>query len=161
MLRCRRLYNAAPGASKGAAQIISAIPLYPLTTDRESENQRAAARPALERFRPDARAPPGKPGPASPHRADLRSAHERSLRIPVFRSRLDPARRRTVALGAERFLSGEMPHRDYDEAYSGGLTLLHAIAFRIFGTNLVSLRLVLFLFFRGCSWPVSAREAAV
>src|SRR5687767_13953379 len=53
----------------------------------------------------------------------------------------------TVALGAERLLSGEMPHRDYDEAYTGGLTVLHAIAFRIFGTNLVSLRLVLFLFF--------------
>jgi hypothetical protein len=53
----------------------------------------------------------------------------------------------TVALGAQRFLSGEMPHRDYNEAYTGGLTLLHAIAFRFFGTNLVSLRLVLFLFF--------------
>ena len=53
----------------------------------------------------------------------------------------------TLALGAERFLSGEMPHRDFDESYTGGLTLLHAVAFRIFGTNLVSLRLVLFLFF--------------
>ncbi len=52
----------------------------------------------------------------------------------------------TIALGAERFLSGEMPHRDYDEAYTGGLTLLHAAAFRIFGMTLVSLRLVLFLF---------------
>jgi hypothetical protein len=40
-----------------------------------------------------------------------------------------------------------MPHRDYDEAYTGGLTLLHAAAFRLFGTNLVSLRIVLFLFF--------------
>jgi hypothetical protein len=46
----------------------------------------------------------------------------------------------------ERFLSGEMPHRDYNEAYTGGLTLLHAAAFRVFGTNLVSLRLVLLLF---------------
>lgn len=52
----------------------------------------------------------------------------------------------TIALGAERLLSGELPHRDFNEAYTGGLTLLHAAAFRVFGTNLVSLRLILLLF---------------
>lgn len=52
----------------------------------------------------------------------------------------------TIALGVERFLSGEMPHRDYNEAYTGGLTLLHAAAFRAFGTNLLSMRLVLLVF---------------
>ena len=66
----------------------------------------------------------------------------------------------TIALGAERFLSGELPHRDYNEAYTGGLTILHAVAFRVFGTNLVSLRLVLLLFlvpFAGALYGIARR----
>jgi hypothetical protein len=47
---------------------------------------------------------------------------------------------------AERVLYGELPHRDFDEGYTGGLTYLNAAAFRIFGTNLSSIRYVLFLF---------------
>lgn len=46
---------------------------------------------------------------------------------------------------AERALSGELPHRDFDEGYTGGLTYLHALGFVFFGTRLVSLRWVLFL----------------
>src|SRR5215467_5344030 len=48
---------------------------------------------------------------------------------------------------AERILHGEVPHRDFDEPYTGGLAYLDAAALRIFGTNLISLRYVLFLFF--------------
>ena len=52
----------------------------------------------------------------------------------------------TLAHSAERALSGELPHRDFDEGYTGGLTFLHAAALWAFGVNLLSLRLVLLLF---------------
>lgn len=48
---------------------------------------------------------------------------------------------------AERVLLGEVPHRDFDEVYSGGLTFVNAAAFRLFGVTLLSLRLVLFAAF--------------
>ncbi|HYN08013.1 MAG TPA: hypothetical protein VES67_11530 [Vicinamibacterales bacterium] len=48
---------------------------------------------------------------------------------------------------AERVLAGELPHRDFDEMYTGGLTHLNALAFRTFGVSVLSLRIVLFLFF--------------
>jgi Dolichyl-phosphate-mannose-protein mannosyltransferase len=51
-----------------------------------------------------------------------------------------------LAQTAERVLHGELPHRDFDEGYTGGLTYLNAVAFRLFGTNLASLRYPLFLF---------------
>ena len=52
------------------------------------------------------------------------------------------------ALGhtAERVLHGELPHRDFDDVYTGGLGYLNAAAFRIFGTTLWSLRLALLAF---------------
>ena len=42
------------------------------------------------------------------------------------------------ALGqsAERVLHGQLPHRDFDEIYTGGLSFLHALAFWLFGTKL-------------------------
>jgi hypothetical protein len=49
----------------------------------------------------------------------------------------------TLAQSAHRILLGQVPHRDFDELYSGGLSFLHAIAFRTLGENLVSLRIVL------------------
>lgn len=52
-----------------------------------------------------------------------------------------------LAQSAERVLQGELPHRDYDELYTGGLTFLNAAAFRLFGTSLLSMRLVLFAAF--------------
>ena len=52
----------------------------------------------------------------------------------------------TLGHSAERILSGELPHRDFDEPYTGGLAFLHAAAFWAFGVNLLSLRLVLLLF---------------
>jgi hypothetical protein len=47
-----------------------------------------------------------------------------------------------LAQSAERVLQGELPHRDFDDVYTGGLALLNAGAFKLFGTNLMSLRLM-------------------
>jgi hypothetical protein len=52
-----------------------------------------------------------------------------------------------LAQSAERLLQGQLPHRDFDEIYTGGLTWLNAAAFRLLGTTLWSLRLVLFAVF--------------
>ena len=48
---------------------------------------------------------------------------------------------------AERVLQGELPHRDFDEIYTGGLALLDAVALRVLGPTLWSIRLVLFAVF--------------
>ena len=53
----------------------------------------------------------------------------------------------TLAQSAERVLNGELPHRDFDEVYTGALSYLNAAAFRSFGTTLRSLRLPLFCVF--------------
>ncbi len=53
----------------------------------------------------------------------------------------------TFAQSAERVLMGELPHRDFDEVYTGGLTFLHAIAFKILGPSLISIRVLLLVFF--------------
>ena len=45
---------------------------------------------------------------------------------------------------AERFLRGELPHRDFDDLYSGALTVMHGAALSVFGKNLASMRLMLF-----------------
>ena len=52
-----------------------------------------------------------------------------------------------LAQSADRVMHGELPHRDFDEVYTGGLDYLHALGFKIFGEDLLSLRRVLFLFF--------------
>jgi hypothetical protein len=51
------------------------------------------------------------------------------------------------AQSAERVLNGELPHRDFDEVYTGGLIFANALAFRVFGVNLASIRIVLLVFF--------------
>ena len=51
------------------------------------------------------------------------------------------------AQSAERVLQGELPHRDFDELYSGGLTFANALAFKAFGMRLTSLRIALFMVF--------------
>ena len=48
-----------------------------------------------------------------------------------------------LAQSAERLLQGQLPHRDFDEIYTGGLTFLNAGAFRLFGISLWSLRLAM------------------
>jgi hypothetical protein len=58
-----------------------------------------------------------------------------------------PSDEGTFGQSAERVLQGEVPHKDFDEGYTGGLTYLHALAFRVLGANLASFRYVLYLFF--------------
>ncbi len=53
----------------------------------------------------------------------------------------------TLAQMAERVLHGQVPYRDFGELYTGGLSYLNALAFRLFGVNFFSLRIPLFLFF--------------
>ena len=55
----------------------------------------------------------------------------------------------TYAQSADRVLHGELPHRDFDDHYTGGMSFLNAFAFWILGTKLSSLRVVLFVFFLG------------
>ncbi len=52
-----------------------------------------------------------------------------------------------LAQEAEYVLNGEMPHRDFVEIYTGGLSYWNALAFRVLGVRLSSLRLVLFICF--------------
>ena len=52
----------------------------------------------------------------------------------------------TLGQNAERVLEGQLPHRDFDD-YTGGLTFIHALAFREFGISSGSMRIVLFVFF--------------
>ena len=53
------------------------------------------------------------------------------------------------ALGqaAEWINQGLLPHRDFIDVYTGGLSQLHALAFRLMGPSLLTLRLVLFAAF--------------
>ena len=46
---------------------------------------------------------------------------------------------------AERIAGGELPHRDFDDPYTGGLGYMHAMAFLAFGARILSLRILLFL----------------
>jgi hypothetical protein len=48
-----------------------------------------------------------------------------------------------LAQTALRVLGGELPHRDFDDAYTGGLAIYHAGVFRMLGTSLISLRIAL------------------
>lgn len=50
-----------------------------------------------------------------------------------------------IGQSAERVLSGEMPHVNYEEPYTGGLARMHAIVFRLAGVDLIYLRWVLFV----------------
>jgi hypothetical protein len=51
----------------------------------------------------------------------------------------------TLAHSAERVLAGELPHRDFVEGYTGGLSYLHAFAFKVFGIHLMAIRYALFI----------------
>src|SRR4051812_41725222 len=52
-----------------------------------------------------------------------------------------------LAHAAQRVLAGELPHRDFNDVYTGGLTWLNAGALLIAGDRLPSLRLVLLAWF--------------
>src|SRR5258705_1672068 len=53
----------------------------------------------------------------------------------------------TLGQAAERVLQGEMPHRDFTDPYTGGLSYLEAYIFRLFGIDLIWLRVFLFAVF--------------
>lgn len=53
----------------------------------------------------------------------------------------------TLAHSAERVLHGELPHRDFDDVYTGGLARFDATVFELLGTKLTSLRTALFAVF--------------
>jgi hypothetical protein len=53
----------------------------------------------------------------------------------------------TIGQSAERVLAGQMPHRDFDDVYTGGLAYLNAASMAALGTNLLSPRLLLFAVF--------------
>jgi hypothetical protein len=52
-----------------------------------------------------------------------------------------------LAQSAEHVLNGEMPHRDFPDIYTGGLSYWNALALRLFGIRLASLRWMLYLSF--------------
>ncbi|MEO7647840.1 MAG: glycosyltransferase family 39 protein [Gemmatimonadaceae bacterium] len=56
----------------------------------------------------------------------------------------------TLGLSAERVLLGEIPHHDFADPYSGGLSVLNAVSFRLFGIRLASLRIPLVAFTLAC-----------
>jgi hypothetical protein len=53
----------------------------------------------------------------------------------------------TLALSADLFRHGKLPHIDFVDVYTGGLTLLHSWAFALWGVKLSSMRTMLFLAF--------------
>jgi hypothetical protein len=52
-----------------------------------------------------------------------------------------------LAQGAERMLAGQLPHRDFGDAYTGLLTAYHAMAFAVGGHSLLTLRIALLVAF--------------
>ncbi len=58
-----------------------------------------------------------------------------------------PADDPVQAHAAERVLDGDRPHVDFHDTYTGGLSYLNALALRLFGVRLLSLRVMLLLFF--------------
>jgi len=50
----------------------------------------------------------------------------------------------TLGQAAERVLAGELPHRDFVDVYTGGQAMLDALAFRLLGVQVMSLRWLFF-----------------
>lgn len=48
---------------------------------------------------------------------------------------------------AARILEGQMPHRDFDDMYTGGLSYLNAFSFYLWGENSHSMRVMLFCWY--------------
>jgi len=60
----------------------------------------------------------------------------------------------TLAQSAERVLNGELPHRDFDDVYTGGLSFFHAAGFWLLGTNMATIRTLLFASAIGFVWTL-------
>jgi hypothetical protein len=63
-----------------------------------------------------------------------------ALLVPTLMSGWFPHDEGAFAQAAERVLAGQVPHRDFDEIYTGLLTYIHALSFKIFGVSLASMR---------------------
>jgi hypothetical protein len=65
----------------------------------------------------------------------------------------------TLGQSAERVLRGEIPHRDFDDPYTGGLAYLHALVFRLGGVSANAIRdhlaLVSTVWLGGMFWLLS------
>lgn len=48
---------------------------------------------------------------------------------------------------AERILNGQLPHRDFDDMYTGGLSFLNALSFWLWGVSSLSMRTMLLIAF--------------
>jgi hypothetical protein len=59
----------------------------------------------------------------------------------------------TLGQSALRVLRGEIPHRDFEDIYTGGLTYLNALSFALWGVRLMAMRYMAFLAF-ACWIPV-------
>jgi len=70
-----------------------------------------------------------------------------ALSVPGLKRGWRPHDDGLLAQSAERVLQGELPHRDFDDAYTGGLSFLNALAFRAFGETLAAPRYLLLIFF--------------
>ena len=69
----------------------------------------------------------------------------------------------TLAQSAQRVLLGELPHRDFAELYTGGLSFLNAGVFWVAGENLFWLRVpmfLLFLVYLPCVYLIARRFAS-
>jgi hypothetical protein len=69
----------------------------------------------------------------------------------------------TLAQSAQRVLLGELPHRDFAELYTGGLTFVNAGVFWVAGDNLFWLRVPMFLLFLAylpCVYLIARRFAS-
>jgi hypothetical protein len=55
----------------------------------------------------------------------------------------------TLGQMAERTLAGQLPHREFVDTYTGGLTFYNAAIFWLFGTDLIWLRIAMVPFFVG------------
>ncbi len=60
----------------------------------------------------------------------------------------------TLGQPAERVLRGELPHRDFDDVYTGGLAFLDAAVFRALGPDSANLRYAAYVFF--LAWVLAA-----
>ena len=77
-----------------------------------------------------------------------------AIAAALFISRIDrgwvPHDEGTLAHTAERVLAGELPHRDFEDPYTGGLAYVNAGAMRMFGMSLRSPRVLLVAAFLLC-----------
>ena len=65
-----------------------------------------------------------------------------------------------LGLSALNVCNGLLPHRDFDDMYTGALSFLNALSFKIWGESSISIRLMLFCWFipfLGCVYAIAIR----